>query len=161
MKMAELRAALTDAGLVNVATLQVAGNVVFDEALSGVDDPAKLVRETVRRRFGHDLAVIVRSHDDLTDAMRRHPFLDDAAPSRVSITFLDEPPSPELAATVDHDRFEVERFAVSGAEIFLCHPDGQGTSKLTLAWLERRLSVVGTARNVNTINKLIEMTTPT
>lgn len=157
MKMAELRAALSDAGLVDVSTLQVAGNVVFDATASGSSDPGQLVRRTVLERFGHDLAVIVRSRDELVEAMDRHPYVESAPSSKVSIAFLAEAPTPELTAAVDHDRSPGDSFAVDGREIFLCHPNGIGTSKLTLGWLERQLRVTGTARNINTVAKLIAM----
>jgi len=158
MKMTELRDALEDAGFAGVSTLQVAGNILFDEARSGVADQAAQIRATVLGRFGHDLAVIIRSHGELVDALGRHPFIGDADPSWVSIAFLEGPPSISSIEAIDHHRFSVERFAVSGSEIFMCHPDGQGRSRLTLSWLERQLDVVGTARNVNTVAKLIEMT---
>lgn len=158
MKMADLRAALVDAGLIGVATLQVAGNVVFDHTASAPADPAVLVRAAVRDRFGHDLAVIVRSHAELVDSLARHPYLDLAAGSRVSIAFLDSAPTHASIASLDRSRFTDESVTVDGREVFMCHPDGQANSKLTLPWLERQLGVIGTARNVNTVVKLIAMT---
>ncbi len=73
--MADLRSALEDAGLPGVRTLQVAGNVVSDHGDGPMTAYAQLVRRTVRRTFGHDLPVVVRSHQELLDAERRNPFV--------------------------------------------------------------------------------------
>jgi len=42
-----------------------------------------------------------------------------------------------------------------GRELYLYYPDGQGTSKLTNALIERKLGTSGTARNWNTTLKLL------
>ena len=49
---------------------------------------------------------------------------------------------------------------MSGREIYLRYPNGAGRSKLTLDYFERRLGVAGTARNWNTLLKLVELTAP-
>jgi uncharacterized protein (DUF1697 family) len=49
-----------------------------------------------------------------------------------------------------------EMIEVRGPEIYLYYPDGVGRSKVTGAFLENRLKVAGTARNWNTLTKLVE-----
>ncbi len=46
----------------------------------------------------------------------------------------------------------------AGREIYLRFPAGSGKTKLTLDWFERQLGVKGTARNWNTLLKLIALT---
>jgi uncharacterized protein (DUF1697 family) len=41
-----------------------------------------------------------------------------------------------------------------GRTLYLVYPDGIGTSKLTIAIIERKLATVGTGRNWNTVLKL-------
>jgi uncharacterized protein (DUF1697 family) len=43
-----------------------------------------------------------------------------------------------------------------GPEVYLYYPNGVGRSKLTNAFLENKLDVAGTARNWNTLKKLVE-----
>jgi uncharacterized protein (DUF1697 family) len=43
-----------------------------------------------------------------------------------------------------------------GPEIYLYYPDGIGRSKLTSAVIESKLDTAGTARNWNTLTKLVE-----
>ena len=71
-------------------------------------------------------------------------------------------PRPAAAAvgTSIPDRSPGDEFSVAGREIYLHLPNGSGRTKLTLDYFERRLGVTGTARNWNTLLKLIELTAP-
>ncbi|NLA37277.1 MAG: DUF1697 domain-containing protein [Actinobacteria bacterium] len=158
MKMAELKAALTEAGMADVSTLQVAGNVVFDPAGRTAEEWERLVHDVVLDRFGFDLAVIVRSHDELVDLARRNPYHGAAEPKWVMTTVLTEPAEQDKVAAIDHAFGLPDEFVVDGVEIFTRYEAGVGVSKIHTAWFERQLGVVGTARNANTIAKLIELT---
>ena len=46
---------------------------------------------------------------------------------------------------------------VIGREMFVHFPNGAGRSKFTTDYFERRLGVGGTARNLNTVRKLIDL----
>jgi uncharacterized protein (DUF1697 family) len=50
-----------------------------------------------------------------------------------------------------------EEAMLDGREVFVRYPEGIGGSKLQAGWLEKRLGVTGTARNANTIAKLISL----
>jgi uncharacterized protein (DUF1697 family) len=52
-----------------------------------------------------------------------------------------------------------DRFALIGGELYLHYPSGAGRSKMNLDYFEKRLGVRGTARNLNTVAKLIELST--
>ena len=73
------------------------------------------------------------------------------------ITFLSEAPSPGDVATLEPDRFAPDRFVLIGGELFGHYPNGAGRSKMNLDYFEKRLHVRGTARNLNTVAKLIEL----
>jgi uncharacterized protein (DUF1697 family) len=47
-----------------------------------------------------------------------------------------------------------ERVKLGGQALYLVYPDGIGESKLTAALIEKKIGVVGTARNWNTANKI-------
>ncbi|MDQ1123073.1 hypothetical protein [Microbacterium trichothecenolyticum] len=67
----------------------------------------------------------------------------------------DTPPAePTLALPVGIP----EHAVLGGREVFVHYPVGIGGSKLQAGWFEKRLGVVGTARNANTVAKLVAMT---
>jgi uncharacterized protein (DUF1697 family) len=49
---------------------------------------------------------------------------------------------------------------VRGTDVFVHYPNGQGRSKVTNAVLERLLGTPATARNWNTVGKLLALTSP-
>lgn len=153
LKMPALREALASAGLGDVDTLQVAGNVVLDDDGRAADDLAAVIRDTVRDAFGFDLPVLVRTHRELADARARNPWADEAEGRWVQTVFLDG----EATTTLELPQGVPEEAVVDGREVFVRYPEGIGGSKLQAGWFERRLGVVGTARNNNTVAKLIEM----
>lgn len=155
LKMSALREVLASAGLGEVATLQVAGNVVLDDGGRSPGEIAGLVRGAVREAFGFDLPVIVRTHAELADAHARNPFPDAAEGRWVQTVFLAEPPAP--GASLDVPANFPEEAVLDGREVFVRYPEGIGGSKLQAGWFEKRLGVTGTARNANTVAKLVAM----
>ncbi len=154
--MPALRSALEDAGLEGVTTLQVAGNVVFEPEGRSASACAELVRRAVQESFGHDLPVIVRSHRQLAAAERRNPFVGTQEGRWVMTVFLNE--LPRSGAVLDPDSGTPDLFVVDGREVFVRYADSVATSKLQSTWFEKRLGVIGTARNANTVAKLVQLT---
>jgi len=153
LKMSALREVLASAGLGEVDTLQVAGNVVLDDGGRSPGEIAGLVRGAVREAFGFDLPVIVRTHAELADAHARNPFADAAEGRWVQTVFLAEPPTPGVS--LDIPAGSPEEAVLDGREVFVRYPEGIGGSKLQAGWFEKRLGVTGTARNANTVAKLV------
>ncbi|KQR89038.1 DUF1697 domain-containing protein [Microbacterium sp. Leaf179] len=153
LKMAALREVLASAGLGGVETLQVAGNVVVDDAGRSPGDIASVVREAVRGAFGFDLPVIVRTHAELAASRARNPYAHAPEGRWVQTVFLDARPAVRLELPDGVP----EEAVLDGREVFVRYPEGIGGSKLQAGWFEKRLGVTGTARNANTVAKLIAM----
>lgn len=151
--MPVLREVLASAGLGEVDTLQVAGNVVLDDAGRSPDEAAVIIRRAVREAFGFDLSVIVRTHAELVDSHARNPFAGVPEGRWVQTVFLDSRPAVSLALP---DGIP-EEAVLDGREVFARYPEGIGGSKLQAGWFEKRLGVTGTARNANTVAKLIAL----
>ncbi len=156
--MSDLRSALTDAGLGDVRSLLQSGNVVFEAGPKGRND-ARLIEKVVSREFGVDITVILRTAKQLASIASSHPMAGtDESGSLFHVVFLDQKPSADAASRLDPDRFEPDWFSLSGQEVFVHYPNGQGRSKLTLDYFEKALGVRGTMRNMNTVGKLTELT---
>lgn len=154
MSMRQLRDGCERAGLENVRTLLATGNVVF----SSETDIAELGGRLTDILASHDLdnKVFLRRPGDLEDVVARNPFADAAVarPNHLLILFLEMDPLPDQVATL-LARQGPERMAVVGREVFIDYVEGVGRSKLTPGVLERSLGQPGTARNWNTVGKLI------
>ncbi|MGH8079808.1 MAG: DUF1697 domain-containing protein [Lysobacter sp.] len=148
LPMAELRAMCEDAGFEDVRTYIASGNVVFGSTLS-----AKRVKAELERRLaeyaGKPVGVIVRTGAEMARALAAQPFAQ-AAPNRAVLIFLDEPPPADALAVVKHRNGE--DIALGEREIYVHYGDGMADSKLVIP-----AAKAGTARNLNTVAKLIEM----
>ena len=156
--MAELKAALEEAGLEEVATYVQSGNVVFAAGPKGRDD-ARVVADVISEHFGLDITVITRTARQLAAISGGHPLgTSKATPVQLHVVFLEGRPKAAAAADLEPDRFPPDRFEVAGQEIYVEFPNGQGRSKLGLGYFEKTLGIRGTMRNWNTVTRLAEMT---
>jgi len=155
--MAELRSALTELGLEDVATYIQSGNVVF----RGTQGATKLtdgIERCVEETFGLDVRATLRTRDELAAVGNGNPFLERGAdPAKLHVVFLDRKPAAKAVAELDPDRSPPDEFEVRGREIYLYLPNGMGRTKLSGDYFEHRLSVVATARNWRTALKLVEL----
>jgi uncharacterized protein (DUF1697 family) len=154
--MAELRAALSDLGYEDVRTHLQSGNVLLTSAAA----PAKLAREIERaitERFGLEVDVVVRTPSELAAVVKSDPLGDIATNrSRYLVSFLSEKPSAAAVRTLKEADVSPEQFVVAGRELYAWHPAGVHRSKLN-PLVERTLGVRATARNWNTVERLLEL----
>ena len=155
--MQGLREALEQAGYEEVRTLLQSGNVVLASSAA----PAALERDlamTLGETFGFEIAVVVRTRDELADVIACDPFAGVADdPARYQVTFLSAEPDPARAEELERADVAPERVVVRGREVYAWHPDGLARSELAKLITSRRLGVEVTARNWRTVTKLLEL----
>jgi uncharacterized protein (DUF1697 family) len=158
LPMAELRTLCLELGHTAVSSYLQSGNLV----LASSADPKAIaagIRGAIAERFGLDVAVLLRTHPQLAAIAAGCPFAADE-PAKLHVLFLDDRPKAAALATLDPDRSSGDQFHAAGRELYLHVPNGSGRTRLTLDYFERRLGVTGTARNWNTVLRLVELTAP-
>jgi len=157
LAMQDLRRLCARLGLEDVKTLLNSGNVVFRSAASDADElEARLERETARR-LGLKPAYFVRTADEWASIVKRNPFPDEAArdPGRLVALLMRQAPGPAAVTALRAAIPGRERVEARGREAYFVYPDGMGRSKLTPTLIEKHLGGAGTARNWNTVLKLL------
>jgi uncharacterized protein (DUF1697 family) len=134
------------------------GNVVF---ASPETDHAKLAARlgsAIEKRCGFRPSVMLRTAAEMRDVEARNPFAGRAniEPARLAVFFLSEPLADEIARKVRAINVGSEEIHAAGRELYIYFPDGMGKSKLQPV-LQRTLKLPATARNWNTVNKLLAM----
>ncbi|MEJ6401745.1 DUF1697 domain-containing protein [Yoonia sp. 2307UL14-13] len=137
----------------DVCTYIASGNVVF-EAEGRADDIAKMLQSGMAEVFGFVVPVLVLNDKMMRGVLDSCPFPRDAGKA-VHAYLCHGPPQLDQAG-VDAMRAPNEQVAVNGQTVWLYAPDGIGRSKLA-AKMERLLGVEATARNLNTVAKMVEM----
>jgi uncharacterized protein (DUF1697 family) len=155
--MAELRALFTEAGYEDAQTYVQSGNIVFNTAASP-GDVERRVQRLISERFGFDVPVVLRTHDELAVVVKRNPLAEVADnPKRYQVSFLSERPAPDVVKGLKELAVEPERLAAHGRELYAWHPEGVARSKLWNALAGKGLGVTATARNWTTVLALLEM----
>ena len=157
LKMADLRAAFEAAGFADPRTIVQTGNVIFESDKSP-DALEPQLEEALHARFGYGTKVFVRSAAHIRALVAANPFPDMARddPAHLVAMVMRQAPTPEQLAALKASIVGPEEAAARGSDVYLRYPDNIGESKLTSAVIERRLGCAGTARNWNTVRKIVE-----
>jgi uncharacterized protein (DUF1697 family) len=154
LPMAGLRALFEDLGHDRVRTYLQSGNVVFEAGSS-----AKLAEDleaAMADAFDLDVSVILRTRTELARVVAANPWPQRGGKA-LHVMFLAQRVPARRLKSLDPGRSPPDEFKVGGREIFLFFPRGSGRSKLTVDYFESRLGTRATARNWNTVTKLLQM----
>jgi uncharacterized protein (DUF1697 family) len=156
--MADLKQALEGLGYEAVKTHLRSGNVV----LTATGKAAELERDIERAvadECGVDgVAIAVRTRDQLAEVIAGNPIPEgEAEPKRFQVSFLSAEPAKAVVDELEGMDFGDERIAFRGREVYAFHPGGIYDSPLAKLLTDKKLGVSATARNWNTVTKLLEL----
>jgi uncharacterized protein (DUF1697 family) len=157
VSMPELRELLTGLGYEDVRTLLQSGNIVL-RSRKAPKTLERALEDEIADALGVRSTVVVRTRDELADVIDHDPLGDLAGdPKRHVVYFLNgTPDAGAVKALADADH-SPEAFAARGRELYTWHPEGIQRSPLVRKITEKRLGVAATARNWNTVTKLLAL----
>ncbi len=148
LPMAELRALCEQAGFDDVRTYIASGNVLL-RSRSSAKQVKSILESALAEYAGKRVGVVVRTPGEMEAVLDDNPFAD-APGNRCVVIFLDDsPPAGALDAISTQNS---ERLALGRREIYVHYVDGMADSKLKIPAAKS-----GTARNLNTVAKLLAM----
>lgn len=155
--MIELRKALQRVGFTNVRTYIQSGNVV----LQSNSDPSsiqKQVHDVIAQEIGADISIIARTPEQIKRILECNPFrLEDSA--RTYFSMLEFPPAESLVEELQNITFAPDTVTLIDNTIYTLYATKHSDSKFNNNFFERKLKVVATTRNFNTLSHLLEMST--
>lgn len=142
----------------NVRTYIQSGNIVFESGLRSAAALGDLIGDTIEQEHGFRPRTMMLRPKDLQQAVEQNPFpAAISEPKTLHFYFLAEPPkSPNLAA-LDGLKSDTEQYQLLGRVFYLYTPDGLSKSKLAEK-VEKHLGVAATARNFNSVDAILKMT---
>ena len=155
--MPALRAVVEGLGGTDVTTYIQSGNVVLRSDKTAAALQAA-VEKAIANEFGLDVAVFVRTEQQLAKVVDANPFVKrgkDA--SKLHVVFLSANPKADGVKRLTSGDWGGDEIAVVGSQAYLHCPNGYGRSKLGNAFVEKQLGVAGTTRNWRTTLKLLEL----
>jgi uncharacterized protein (DUF1697 family) len=148
LPMAELRAMAEGLGFTSVRTYIASGNLIFESDLGEAEVKAAL-EVRLEAYAGKPVPVLVRTAAEMAAVRAGDPF-PDAHGSRHLVYFFDAPPPLDTLETV-RDKAG-ERLALGVREIYVDYGAGIRDTRLKFSVMKN-----GTARNMNTVEKLVGM----
>jgi uncharacterized protein (DUF1697 family) len=149
LPMSELKAMCEKLNFENVKTYIASGNVVFSSHLEEKAIKGQL-EDGLEDYAGKPVGVIVRTAKQIAAVLDKNPFAQHKPSFTVAI-FLDEPPHQDALEGISGVQDEL--CVLGKREIYIHYGSGMGRSKLKIPSAKN-----GTARNMNTIAKLVQMT---
>jgi uncharacterized protein (DUF1697 family) len=158
-KMEDLKRAFESLGLRNVKTVLASGNVLFDPPSPSSHLRAGDIEDHLKKVFGHEVGVILRSVADLQRLADLDPFkgIPVTAETRLYVTFLAEQPrsTPVVPAEPRGKSFRILRTTKSEVLSVLTLSLNTGTTDLMNA-LEKSFGKSITTRNWNTVARILD-----
>jgi uncharacterized protein (DUF1697 family) len=160
LAMAEMKAMLLKLGFADAATLLQSGNVVFSGDGRKAEALEKFLEAETVKRFKITPDYFVRTAKEWCEIVAANPFPREAEndPGRLVLAALKHAPKAEAVKALQAAIKGRETVRAGTRHLYIYYPDGQGTSKLTMTVIEKHLSTRGTARNWNTVLKLLALT---
>lgn len=159
MKMEKLRASCEGLGFDDVKTYIQSGNVIFRAGKLSSGVLSKKMGECILRDFGFSVDVISRTREEMKRIIDDNPFVKERSidESKLHVAFLPQTPTATSLNKLQELTLAPDRTRPSGSEIYFYFPNGVSGSSLWKHPLDKVLSVAGTMRNWNTVNKLYQM----
>jgi uncharacterized protein (DUF1697 family) len=158
IKMTDLVSLYLKLGLKNAESYIQSGNVIFSE-IGDIPESALSVNieQAILERFNFIVPVMIRTNQELRALIPINPFLEepDFSDSKMAVIFLHDTPSESQIRKVANIDYPPDKFKIIGNNIFIYCPNGFGRTKIHTNFFEKKMGVIGTARNWNTITTLI------
>ena len=159
IKMDALRSLYVSLKLEDPRTYVQSGNIIFHTREKNSATLAKKIQNAIEARFKCRPEVILRTPDELRKAIAASPFADrpHLEPGKILVTFLDAEPAPEAHTALLTLKKYPEELHLKGRELYIYFPNGAGKSKLPWSTIAKLLNTTGTARNWNSVLKMLEI----
>jgi len=159
IKMDALKTLLENAGFQNVQTYIQSGNVFVDSDEENSASVGFKIKQEIFKELGLEVPAVVISKEDLESCLRNNSYLKekDCDTKKLYVAFI----SKELTSGALNDlkisQFKPDEAAIDKSRIYIKYAVGAGKTRLDQKYIEKKLNVVATIRNWNTVTTLLEM----
>lgn len=155
LPVAQLREALTKAGFSGAITYINSGNALVNSSLSREKTIAQ-VAKLCKDHFDFDKAIFAPTAAEWQAVIDNNPFPEVTEGKHLHAAILSSTPKPEAVEGIRAVAVDGERLIIVNDVAYIHTPHGFGTSKLA-AKFDKGIGVVNTARNWNTVLKMMEL----
>lgn len=158
IKMDALKTMLENIGFQNIRTYLQSGNVFVDSE----EDASKvgfMIRQEIFKVFGHEVPIIVITKEDLESCFKNNPFFKekDVDTKKLYVAFVSSVLKKESINDLKISQFKPDEASIDGNKVFIKYTNPAGRTKFDQKYIEKKLNVISTIRNWNTVTNLLNM----
>jgi uncharacterized protein (DUF1697 family) len=159
IKMDVLKSLLEHAGFMNVRTYIQSGNVFVNSEEENSASVGFIIKQEIFKQLGLEVPVVVIGKKELETCFTTNPYLKgkEVDEKKLYVAFI----SKELPSSAINDlkisQFKPDEASIDQNKIYIKYAVGAGNTRLDQKYIEKKLNVVATIRNWNTVTKLLEM----
>jgi uncharacterized protein (DUF1697 family) len=155
LKMADVAAALADAGFTNVRTILASGNITLDSP-ADADAVRSKAEKVLRARFGYDAWVLVYPVETVRAIVEAYPFESEVDGYQSYVTFVSDTGALDELATLADDAGADEKISPGAGVIYWQVPKNHTLdSSIGKTIGKKRYKASTTTRNVRTLVKVL------
>lgn len=159
IKMVDLKVSLDELNFSDVVTYIQSGNIVFKSDDNSINSLEEKIHNKILKDFGFDVPVLVKTPQELIDAITNNPFEKDATyeSKLFAVVFLKDKPLAENIELLKTYDYSPEEYILKDKIIYYYAAKGMGNAKMSNNFFEKKLKVQATSRNWRTTQKLVEL----
>jgi len=154
--MAELRESLTKSGFQNVQSYIQSGNVLLQSKIGDISTIEIGIEKTIKDDFGFEVSVLVKTRQELHCIFDNSPF-EEVKKKASYFMMLHDCPNEDLVKEASEKVYENEDYKIINDCIYYYNEKGLGKAKFNVNFFERKFKTFATARNYNTMVKLLSL----
>lgn len=159
IKMEALKTTLEAIGFQNVQTYIQSGNVFVDTDEENAAAVGFKIKQEIFKVFGHEVPVVVIGKADLEACFKNNPFLKekDFDTKKLYVAFLSMELKSDSINDLKMSQVKPDEANIDGNKIYIKYAVGAGKTRLEQKYIEKKLNVIATIRNWNTVTQLLKM----
>ena len=159
IKMDVLKTLLENAGFHNVRTYIQSGNVFVDSEEEHGASVGFKIKQEIFKELGLEVPVVVIGKEDLEACFKNNSYLKEKEydTKKLYVAFISKELSSGALNDLKISQFKPDEAAIDKSRIYIKYAVGAGKTRLDQKYIEKKLNVVATIRNWNTVTTFLEM----
>lgn len=159
VKMELLRIIFAEMQFENIKTYIQTGNVLFSSEKTDQELICSDIEAKLRISLGFEVPVILKTIDELEKVIGSNPFKSRnlLENEKLHVTFLSGVPLVEVSENLNSYKDEVDEILIQGNIVYLLCKHGYGKTRFSNNFLEKKLKVIATSRNLDTLKKIVQL----
>ena len=159
IKMEALKTTLENIGFQNVVTYIQSGNVFVDSEEENSASVGFKIKQEIFKTLGHEVPVVVINKTDLEQCFKNNPFLKEKEvdTKKLYVAFVSTELKNDNINDLKMSQVKPDEAYIDKNKIFIKYAVGAGKTRFDQKYIEKKLNVIATIRNWNTVTQLLKM----